>query len=813
MVLAESGDSLRKMDKNYSPQRVEEKWQNSWLSEEYYQVYKFKNDGKPVFVIDTPPPFTSGELHMGHAYWNILNDVIARYKRMCGFDVLLPQGWDCQGLPTELKVQYKWKVSREDRKFFREKCMEWTGSMIKSMKHSMIRLGYRPDWEQFEYRTMDKSYWKAVQESLLLMLEKGLIYRKEFPVHWCSRCGTALAQAELGYVQKAGRLYYLKFRSEEKDLEVATTRPELLPACVALAVSPGDERYLDLNGREAEVPIFGQKVKILSDGAVDPNFGTGIVMVCTYGDEQDIKWQQKYCLPILKAIDEYGKMINSGKYNGMKAAIARDEVVKDLEAAGRMAKVDQMTHNVLTHTERADCMTPIEFIVKDQWFIRTKDYKERILEESANMKWIPKFMSQRLVDWVNSIEWDWLISRQRVFGTPIPFWYCKKCNNIIPPRREELPVDTMINMPPMEKCPKCGEAELAGTTDVCDVWVDSSISPLIVTGFFNDKSRFERAYPVDFRQQGHDIIRTWFYYSTFRCLILTGKAPFRGVLVNGHILGPDGSRMSKSRGNVIMPDQGVNEYGADAIRQAVMSLTIGSDFPFKWEPVKYGKSFLQKVWSSVRFAEGFFAEPSYVLNAEELEEVDRWIISRLRETVLKTTEAMESYQFHIAVDLLQKFYWHDLCDQYVESVKPRLYSPKTPESQRAAKTTLYVVIWNFMRLLAPFCPHIAEEVYQNVIKGREGIASIHATPYPKVGDLPEVDGTAGCTIVKVISELRTKKVEAKMALSAEIAEASVHAEAETIRICRENEWIIKEVLHIKELEYVEGEFKAEIKEE
>jgi valyl-tRNA synthetase len=801
------------MDKNYSPQKVEEKWQNSWLSENYYQVYKFKNDGKPVFVIDTPPPFTSGELHMGHAYWNILNDVIARYKRMCGYDVLLPQGWDCQGLPTELKVQYKWKVSREDRKLFREKCMEWTGNMIKSMKHSMIRLGYRPDWEQFEYMTMDKSYWKAVQESLLLMLEKELIYRKEFPVHWCSRCGTALAQAELGYVQKAGKLYYVKFRLEEKDLEVATTRPELLPACVALAVSPSDERYLDLNSREVEVPIFGQKVKVLSDEAVDPNFGTGIVMICTYGDEQDIKWQQKYGLPILKAIDEYGKMINSGKYNGMKAATARDEVVKDLEAVGRMAKVDQMTHNVLTHTERADCMTPIEFIVKDQWFIRTKDYKERILEESADMKWIPKFMSQRLVDWVNSIEWDWLISRQRVFGTPIPFWYCKKCNNIIPPRREELPVDTMINIPPVEKCPRCGEAELAGTTDVCDVWVDSSISPLIVTGFFTNKSRFERAYPVDFRQQGHDIIRTWFYYSTFRCLILTGKAPFRGVLVNGHILGPDGSRMSKSRGNVIMPDQGVNEYGADAIRQAVMSLTIGSDFPFKWEPVKYGKSFLQKVWSSVRFAEGFLAEPSYVLNAEELEEVDKWIISRLRETVLKTTEAMESFQFHIAIDLLQKFYWHDVCDQYVESIKPRLYSPKTPESQRAAKSTLYAVIWNFMRLLAPFCPHIAEEVYQNVIKGREGIASIHAAPYPKVSDIPKVDGAAGGTIVKVISELRTKKVEAKMALSAEIAEASVYAEAGTIRICRKNEWIIKEVLHIKELEYSEGEFRTAIKEE
>jgi valyl-tRNA synthetase len=799
------------MDKTYSPPIVEEKWQGIWLTDEFYQVYGFKNDGRPVFVIDTPPPFTSGELHMGHVYWNIINDTLARYKRMCGFDILLPQGWDCQGLPTELKVQYKWKISREDRKLFREKCIEWTGNMIKSMKQMMIKLGYRPDWERYEYRTMDKSYWKAVHESLLMMYKKGLIYRKEFPVHWCSKCGTALAQAEVGYVQKSGKLYYINFKSGDSNIIVATTRPELLNACIALAVNPKDERYTALIGKEAEVPVFGQKIKIFSDVGVDLNFGTGIVMICTYGDEQDIKWQQKYNLPIVLAIDEYGRMSNAGKYTGIKVSQARELIAKDLEMLGRIVKTESMMHNVLTHTERADCMTPIEFLVKEQWFIKSKEFKHKVLEEGEKMKWIPKFMSQRLVDWVNSIEWDWLISRQRIFGTPIPFWYCKKCGEIIPPKMEDLPVDTTINPSPVKRCPKCNGAEIMGTTDVCDVWVDSSITPLIISGFFTNRQEFTRTYPSDFRQQGHDIIRTWFYYTTLRCLILAGKAPFRGVLINGHILGPDGSRMSKSKGNVIMPEQGLKEYGADAIRQALLSLTLGSDFPFKWEPVKYGKSFLQKVWSSVRFAEGFLTDNYIEFKLEEIEDVDRWILSRLRETVAKTIENMESFQFHLVIDTLQRFYWHDVCDHYLEAIKPRLYTPRTKTSQKAAKSTLYKVIWTFSRLIAPICPHITEEIYQKNFREKEGYTSIHSAQYPRLDEVLAVDGNIGEVVVRVIAELRSKKVEQQIALSTQVKEAYIQGDKDTLKICKENEWLIKEVLHIKELIYGEGELKTELK--
>ncbi|MGQ9759066.1 MAG: valine--tRNA ligase [Candidatus Methanomethylicaceae archaeon] len=805
-------DYKSEMEKTYSPRLVEEYWQKLWLSQEYYPVFKFKDDGRPKFVIDTPPPFTSGELHMGHAYWNILNDTLARYKRMRGYDVLLPQGWDCQGLPTELKVQYKWKIPREDREAFRKKCIDWTNNMIKSMKEMMIKLGYRPDWEQFEYRTMDKEYWKAVQYSLLVMHKKGLIYRKEFPVHWCSRCGTALAQAELGYVQKKGRLYYVRFKvvDSELNMEVATTRPELLNACVALAVHLLDERYSAMVGREAEVPIFGQRVRILKDEEVDPKFGTGVVMICTYGDEQDIKWQQKYGLPIVKAIDEFGRMINAERYTGMSVVQAREAIVRDLREKGLISKEEEIKHNVLTHTERADCMTPIEFLVKEQWFIRSKDFKEMIVDEATKLRWTPKFMRQRLIDWVNSIEWDWLISRQRVFGTPIPFWYCKDCNFIITPEEEDLPVDTTVDRPPVESCPKCGGTRISGTADVCDCWVDSSITPLIVTGFFKDRERFEITYPVDVRQQGHDIIRTWLYYTLLRCNIITGRGPFKEVLINGHILGPDGTRMSKSKGNVIMPEEGIRNYGADAIRQAVLSITLGSDFPFKWEPVKYGKAFLQKVWSSARFASGFLRDGNHEVMVEELEDTDRWILQRLREVIKSVTEAMEESQFHLAVDILQRFYWHDFCDQYIEAIKPRLYEPKSIESERSAKATLYRVVWAFIRMLAPICPHITEEIYHKVFKGREPYMSVHAAPYPLVEEVPAVDGRDGEALIRVIAGLRTKKVENKIALSANVKGARIWNAKEVLDVCKKNEWLIREVLHINEVEYMEGEPRVEL---
>lgn len=798
------------MPKRYDPSKVEPRWQEFWQRPDIYEAaYKFDKEdtARPVFVVDTPPPFTSGELHIGHAYWNIINDTVGRYKRMRGYNVLLPQGWDCQGLPTELKVQRIWKVPREDREFFLEKCREWTGLMIESMKRTMTRMGYRPDWEQFEYRTMDPSYRRSVQLTLLRFYEKGLIYRDEFPVHWCPHCETALAQAELGYTEELGYLYYIKFPRDGRHVQIATTRPELLSACQALAVHPEDRRYQRLVGGDATVPIFDKRVPILSDPSVDPEFGTGVVMVCTFGDEQDIRWQQKYDLPISRVIDERGLLTNSGAYDGLAVPEARERIVSDLRKLGFLSREERVLHKVLSHTERADCMAPIEFLVKRQWFIRIKPFKEDVIDACKGMRWVPDHMLHRLFDWVNSIEWDWLISRQRLYGTPIPFWYCADCEEIIPPREDQLPLDPTKDKPPIDACPRCGSHRIEPTRDVCDCWVDSSITPLIISGHFDNEPYAQGAYPSDVREQGHDIIRTWLFYTTLRCHILTGEAPFRDVLINGHILGPDGYRMSKSRGNVVSPEERLEEFGADSLRQALLSLTIGSDFPFRWEAVRYGKGFLQKYWSATRFAQPFLAD--YTPSAEDskhLTTIDKWVLAKLARTIETVTRALDDYQFHVAVNRIQSFFWHDLCDQYIEAAKHRLYLKKSEEDQRAAKYTLHTALWNSTLTLAPICPHITEEVYQRLFK-KEGLVTVHAGRWPDPESIVS-EGEAearGEIIIDAIAKIRAEKSRANIPLSTEVDRVLLRAPEREIQVLKDAEDTIKEVLHIGRVEYKTSE--------
>jgi valyl-tRNA synthetase len=796
--------------KRYNPKLVEAKWQKYWLTEDIYQeVYQFHKEDveRPVFVIDTPPPFTSGELHMGHAYWNILNDTLARYKRMRGYNVLLPQGWDCQGLPTELKVQDIWKISKTDPEFFREKCMEWTERMITSMKSTMIRLGYRPDWEQFEYRTMDPTYWQIVQLTLLDFFEKGLIYREAFPVHWCPHCETALAQAELGYIEQTGFLYYVHFISSQSNIEVATTRPELIPACQAVAVHPDDARYSGLIGTSVKTPLFETEVPVLADRDVDSDFGSGVVMICTFGDEQDIRWQQKYTLPISKQIDEKGRLINTQKYDGMTLAEAREAITQDLSNAGYLVRQDAITHKVLCHTERADCLYPIEFLVKDQFFIKTMAFKERVIKASDEMTWEPEYMRQRLIDWVESIEWDWLISRQRLYGTPIPFWYCEECNTIYPAHSEQLPVNPVKAQPPISSCSQCGSTKIVACNDVCDCWVDSSITPLVISGYFSNEAYFSRAYPANFRQQGHDIIRTWFYYTTYRCLGLTQQKPFHEVLINGHVLGPEGYRMSKSRGNVISPEDKLEDLGADSLRQSLLSVTLGSDFSFNWELVKYCRGFLQKYWSSIRFASRFLGEYSPATSdAENLATMDKWILHKLRETLTKINSHLDSYQTHSAIQIIQNFVWHHFCDQYLEAVKYRLYDRRSEKDYAAVQYTLYTVLWNTTLMLAPICPHITEEIYQTLLY-HESTHSIHGLPWPIEEAIPinHHSHAAGEHLVEALSKIRRVKAQAKIPLSQQIDTVTIKAPTEILETLKRQHQDLTNILHIQTIKFQEAD--------
>ena len=804
--------------KRYNPSEIEIKWQKYWEKPEIYEkAYKFNSsDSKqPQLYLDTPPPYTSGDLHMGHAYWNILNDILARYYRMQGYNVLFPQGWDCQGLPTELKVQNIWKISRNDKTLFKKKCKEWTELMITNMKTGMKRLGYRPDWEQFEYRTMDNAYSKKVQLSLLDFYNKGLIYQSEFPVHWCPKCETALAQAELGYIEEDGYLYNISFSNVNSKIDVATTRPELLHACQALIVHPDDSRYKSFINTDFSIPLFNKKVPVITDSDVDPEFGTGVVMICTFGDEQDIKWQQRYNLNITSAINEQGHLINSHEFNGLYIKKARKIIAEKLEHIGALSKKTPIKHNVLKHTERQDCLSPVEFLVKKQWLIKTSQFKNKIKTISDEINWTPNYMKIRLFDWIDSIEWDWVISRQRIYGTPIPFWVCNSCNNIIPPEPDTLPVNTSIDSSPINKCNKCSSTQIQGTEDICDVWVDSSITPLINTQFYESKSN-----PINLlnmkkiRQQGHDIIRTWLYYTILRCFIITGSSPFEEVIINGHILGPDGYSMSKSKGNVVNPIDGINEYGADSLRQSLLSITIGSDFSFKWENVKFGKNFLQKIWSACRFSSNFIDDfSSNDVNQLKLTILDQWILTKLSYQSELIAESIEKRQLHKAIEHIQNFFWHEFCDHYLETVKSRLYQIKSVDDYDAARGTIYQVIWTTIRWLAPICPHITEEIYDKIFKKTQNLNTIHMSKWPneKFDFISSELETTGQIIIDVIAIIRNKKSSLSISLKDSLDSVSIYASKNSIINLKKGENEIKDTMKIKTIHFIENDdLKIEI---
>jgi valyl-tRNA synthetase len=748
---------------------------------------------KPVFVIDTPPPFTSGSLHIGRAYACVLSDVTARYKRMRGYNVLLPQGWDTQGLPTELVVQSKLGISPHDVGRFRKACKKWTEQMIRQMRNTMVRLGYIPDWT-FEYRTMDPEYHRKVQLALLNLYRMNRIYRARHPVHWCPKCGTALADAELGYIKEETSLIYMKFKSTDRFLEIATTRPELLHACVAVAFHPEDKRYQGFRYKELKIPIYNRRVPLIADGSVDPAYGTGLVMVCTFGDEQDVKTVLRHKLPSIDALDDEGRIINSGKYDGLTIKEARKAILDDLTNCDAVSKIEKLSHNVLAHTERSTCQTPIEFLPKQQWFIRIVDLKERIARSAEKMEWFPAHMKKRLVDWANGLEWDWLFSRQRAFGTPIPFWYCQECDAVIAPKG--LPIDPAREKPPVEKCPQCGSNTLTGAKEICDCWVDSSITPLVIAGWPHRL----RHYPISLRQQGSEIIRTWAFYSIVQCYLQTDQLPFDQVLVNGMVLGSDGNAMSSSLGNVVDPLEVVKKYGADSLRQALLLASIGSDFPFEWKDVKYCYSFMQKLWNACRFAQKNLKVYGTPRKPHSTYIVDEGVLSIFQRLIANLTEHMETFQYSLALQELQNFVWHELCDYYLEIIKSRLCSARKEWIKESALYTLHTILLKVLNMHMPFAPHIAEELSGRLFNTtglKEGWPSANAK-------LIDEEAERSWVLLKeTISTARKFKTDRRLRLNAEISKFTIHCEDENSRRILETlKHDIKEAGKIKQIKIV-----------
>ncbi|WP_456423214.1 valine--tRNA ligase, partial [Thermococcus sp.] len=727
-----------------------------------------------------------------------------------------PQGFDNHGLPTELKVEKEFGISKDQPEKFLQKCVEWTWQAIEAMRNQFIRIGYSADWD-LEYHTMDDWYKAAVQKSLLEFYEKGMLYRDKHPVYWCPRCRTSLAKAEVGYVEEDGYLYYIKLPLADGSgyVPIATTRPELMPACVAVFVHPDDERYKDVVGKKVKLPIFEREVPVIADEDVDPEFGTGAVYNCTYGDEQDVVWQKRYNLPVIIAINEDGTMNeNAGPYKGLKTEEARKVIAEDLEKMGLLYDRKKVHHRVLRHTERSSCMAPIELLPKTQWFIRVKDFTDEIVKVAKEINWYPEDMFLRLKDWAESMDWDWVISRQRVFGTTLPFWVCKN-GHVVPAREEDLPVDPRFEEPPVEKCPVCG-AELEPVTDVLDCWIDSSITPLIITrwheaikGDEKAKRWFEHNFPTALRPQGTDIIRTWAFYTIFRTYMLTGKRPWNDILINGMVAGPDGRKMSKSYGNVVAPDEVIPKYGADALRLWTALAPPGEDHPFKWETVDYNFRFLQKVWNIYRFAERHLVDFDPAKAPEELEPLDRWILSRLHRLIKFATEEMERYRFNLLTRELITFIWHEVADDYIEMIKYRLYGDDE-DSKLKAKASLYELLYSIMLLLAPFVPHITEELYQSLFRERVGAKSVHLLEWPKFRQ-ERIDTEAeklGELAREIVGAIRRYKNSHGLSLNAKLNHVAIYA-TESYEALKAIEKDIAGTMNIERLEIIQGEPELE----
>jgi valyl-tRNA synthetase len=771
---------MQPLPKDYNFSEIERNWQQKWEEMGIYR-YDWNDKERVPFSIDTPPPYPSGELHMG----NVLNwtyfDMVARYKRMCGFNVLFPQGWDCHGLGIEIQVEKAHNVRKRDvpPDEFRKWCSETVEKYIALMKEGILKLGCSIDWTT-EYRTMDPDYWRRTQLSFILLHKKGYMYQSTHPVNWCPRCETAIADAEVDYDKREGMLHYIRFPLENSGeyLLIATSRPEFIPACVAVEVNPSDERFKKFIGKKTSVPLINRTVMVIGDETVDPSFGTGVVQICTYGDKEDVKTVMKHKLPVIPLLTENGRITeNGGKYAGLTINQARTAILEDLKAAGLLEK----TENLAQEIGRCDrCKAHVEVLERKQWFIKTRQMTEAVEKTANEVMWYPDYMKTRLIDWARSLDWDWVISRQRLFATPIPVWYCKTCGELILAEPEWVPIDPKLENPRLEKCPKCGSQEFIGESDVFDTWMDSSITCAVHAGW-PDRADWKRLFPTDMHPSGIDIIRTWAYYLMVRHLALFDEKPYKSCLINGMVLGADGRKMSKSLKNYVAAPEVLNKNGADATRQwAAGGGATGSDIPFRAPDVEYGRRFLVKLWNVSGFTSKLLTDyqPGKDVRVE-LQPLDKWVLSKVESLTQKVTDAFEKCQFNIAVEEIRNFTWHVFCDAYVEAVKDRLYRPEVhgEAAKVAAQQTLYEVLYRILQLLVPVTPHLTEEIYQTMYADTKGYKSLQVSPWPAFNEA-SVDERAekrGDLIVALIGDVRREKAEKRMPLNTPIKKLIVYA--------------------------------------
>jgi len=775
----------------YNIKESEEKWREYWAKEKTFE-YNFYSD-KPTFSIDTPPRYASGKLHIGHAFHYTHMDFVAKYKKLKGNEVYFPLCFDVNGMPIEVNVEKKYGIRMRDypREEFVKLCEKFADENIDAMTNQFKLLGVNADPSLY-YRTDGEYYRKLTQISFIKMYKKGLIYKGTHPVNWCPRCETAIAESEIVYEERDVDLNEIKFKGNDFDIIIATTRPELLPACLAIAVNPDDERYSNLVGREVEIPIFGKKVKIIADQDVITDFGTGAEMVCSVGDKDDLKMIYRHSLPFIKSIDESGKLTEiAGKYAGMDSKEARKKIIEELKKEELFLGSKKISHNVGTCWR---CGSPLEFLQKEQWFVKTVEFKEDMKKWANELKWHPLFMKRRLDDWIDSLSWDWVISRQRYFATPIPVWTCENGHDIIA-NEEQCYVDPLIDAPPSEKCPICG-SNLKGSDEVFDTWMDSSISPLFNTFYTNDDKLFKKLYPMNLRPQGQDIIRTWAFYSILRSRLLTDRNPWEEIMVDGNIMSPDGRPMHASWGNVIDPLVLLDKYGADPFRYFTAQCSLGEDTPFKERDLIRGQRFVNKIHNLVNFLE-FYDKKQ--IEEGKMKPVDHWIIKELDSTINEADQHMANYQYDLAIKKLEDFIWHKFADNYIEAVKHRM-------NQNIAYNIVSKVLLSSLIMIAPIFPFISEDSYQRAFRVKRNKKSIFDELWPETEKYNEEEAIKGESTIEAISLIRSLKVENRIPLSLEISEATVYP----IGIYEMDVEDVKNTIRAKELKVINKRISEEI---
>jgi len=714
------------LDKSYDPRQVEEKWYRYWLEHHYFRADE--HSSLPSYSIVIPPPNVTGVLHIGHALNNTLQDILIRYKRMQGYNVLWMPGTDHAGIATQNVVEKQLMEEGLDRRTlgrekFIERVWKWKeqsgGTIIQQLK----KLGASCDWSRERF-TMDEGLSEAVKEVFIRLYEEGLIYRSHYIINWCPRCQTALSDLEVEHEEVLGKLYYLKyfFKGGDRFLVVATTRPETMMGDTAVAVNPEDDRYKAMVGQKIILPVVEREIPVIGDPYVDIEFGTGALKITPAHDFNDFEIGLKHGLPQVKVIDEEGRMNeNAGRYRGMDRFECRRQIVEDFERDGLLLKVEDYRHMV-GHCYR--CKTIVEPNLSLQWFVRTKPLAKEAIDavREGRTRIIPQVWEKTYFEWMENIR-DWCISRQIWWGHRIPAWYCDSCGEVLVAKEDPT------------SCPKCHSNRLTPETDVLDTWFSSALWPFSTMGWPKETPELKKFYPTSVLVTGFDILFFWVARMMMMGLKFMGDVPFRDVYIHGLVRDERGEKYSKTRGNVVDPIDLIERYGADALRFTLAALTMpGSDLKLSESRTEGYRHFANKVWNASRFVlmnlEDFQLAPRQDRDPKEYSLPDRWIRGRLNQAIRQVQASLEEYRFNEASHTLYQFIWHEFCDWYLELIKPYLYQDHDEQKRRLSQEMLLGILDATLRLLHPFMPFITEEIWQKLPLDRSN-GSVMRAGFPK----------------------------------------------------------------------------------